>query len=182
MDQIQLSQEDIDALLERVKGNALQEGDFEIIKSMTDAIITLGQAMDNKAASIKRLLAMLFGPQTEKKDKVLKDKEPDEKDEKPKPEKKSKPEKKKKGHGKIPASGYTGADREFISHEKLKPKDSCPLCPNGKVYPIKKPGLAIYLKGQPPIDATIYELEKLRCNLCGEVFTAAAPEDITCYV
>ena len=118
---------------------------------------------------------MLFGPKTEKKDEILKDNEPEKKDKPAKP----KPEKKKKGHGKIPASSYTGADRKFISHEKLKSKDSCPLCPNGKVYPIKKPGIAIYLKGQPPIDATIYELEKLRCNLCGEVFTAAAPEDIT---
>ena len=173
MDQIQLNKEDIDALLERVKSNALQKGDYEIIKSMADAIMTLGQAIDNKSTSIKRLLAMLFGPKTEKKDEILKDNEPDKKPPKPKPEKK------KKGHGKIPASSYTGADRKFIPHEEFKSKDSCPLCPNGKVYPIKTPGIAIYLKGQPPIDATIYELEKLRCNLCGEVFTAAAPEDIT---
>ena len=68
MDQIQLSEEEINALLERVKANALLKGDYEIIKSMTDAIITLGQALDNKATSIKRLLAMLFGPKTEKKD------------------------------------------------------------------------------------------------------------------
>ena len=32
------------------------------------------------------------------------------------------------------------------------------------------------LSGQAPIDATVYELEKLRCNLCGEVFTAEAPD------
>ncbi len=93
MDQIQLSEEEINALLKRVKANALQEGDYEIIKSMTDAIITLGQALDNKATSIKRLLAMLFGPKTEKKDEILKDNEPEEKDKKPptpKPRKKRK--------------------------------------------------------------------------------------------
>ena len=33
------------------------------------------------------------------------------------------------------------------------------------------------IKGQAPIAATVYELEKLRCNLCGDVFTAAAPEE-----
>jgi len=53
----------------KVKANDLQKGDYEIIKSMADAIVTLGQALDNKATSIKRLLAMLFGPKTEKKDK-----------------------------------------------------------------------------------------------------------------
>ena len=34
------------------------------------------------------------------------------------------------------------------------------------------------LKGQAPIDGTVYELERLRCNLCGKIFTAAAPEEI----
>ena len=29
-----------------------------------------------------------------------------------------------------------------------------------------------------PLSATVYEQEKLRCNLCGEVFTAAAPEGV----
>ena len=176
-----MTQEEIDALLKRVESNALQKGDYEIIKFMTEAIMTLGQALDNKAASIKRLLAMLFGPKTEKKDNVLKENEPEQTEPKKKDKKppKAKPEKKKKGHGKIPASNYTEADQKFISHEKFKQKGSCPLCLTGKLYPMKKPGIAIYLKGQPPIDATIYNLEKLRCNLCGEVFTAGAPDGIT---
>jgi hypothetical protein len=33
----------------------------------------------------------------------------------------------------------------------------------------------IRIIGQPPVSATIYQLQKLRCNLCGQVFTAAAP-------
>src|SRR2546429_9874521 len=28
------------------------------------------------------------------------------------------------------------------------------------------------------LQATVYELEKLRCNLCGDVFTAKAPEGV----
>ena len=31
--------------------------------------------------------------------------------------------------------------------------------------------------GKPPLTATIYQLQKLRCHLCGEVFTAAAPAE-----
>ena len=34
------------------------------------------------------------------------------------------------------------------------------------------------IKGQAPIDATLYELERLRCNLCGKIFTAEAPEGV----
>jgi len=33
--------------------------------------------------------------------------------------------------------------------------------------------------GQAPIVATVYELERLRCNnLCGDVFEAEAPEEV----
>ena len=41
-----------------------------------------------------------------------------------------------------------------------------------------RPGRAGADHGQAPLAATVYELEKLRCNLCGEVFTAAAPEGV----
>ena len=58
----------------------------------------------------------------------------------------------------------------------LKAGDPCPDCQRGKVYPQRDPGVLVRIKGQAPIAATVYELEKLRCNLCGDVFTAAAPE------
>ena len=38
--------------------------------------------------------------------------------------------------------------------------------------------MLVRIKGQAPIAATVYELEKLRCNLCGDVFTATAPEGV----
>jgi hypothetical protein len=36
----------------------------------------------------------------------------------------------------------------------------------------------VRIKGLPPLGATVYALEKLRCNLCGTVFTAKAPPGI----
>jgi len=36
----------------------------------------------------------------------------------------------------------------------------------------------VRIKGQAPIAATVYELEKLRCHLCGKVFPAEAPEGV----
>ena len=50
----------------------------------------------------------------------------------------------------------------------------CAGC-GGKVYPQHDPGLRVRIYGQAPIAATVYELARLRCNLCGDVFTAAAP-------
>jgi transposase len=34
----------------------------------------------------------------------------------------------------------------------------------------------VRITGQPPLAAKVYRLQKLRCHLCGQVFTAAAPE------
>jgi hypothetical protein len=35
----------------------------------------------------------------------------------------------------------------------------------------------IRLVGQPPIHATVYRLEKLRCPTCGKLFTARTPDE-----
>jgi hypothetical protein len=63
---IDLSPEQMDALLERVAAGTLIEGDYEIIKAMAETIHVLSQSVDEKAASIKRLLRMLFGSSTKK--------------------------------------------------------------------------------------------------------------------
>jgi transposase len=46
------------------------------------------------------------------------------------------------------------------------------------VYPQKEPRVLVRMVGQAPLAATVYELDRLRCNLCGEVFTAQEPEGI----
>lgn len=175
---INLKLDEIEALLKRVEKGQNQDGDYEIIKSMAETIIFLNQAVNSKNVSIKRLLKMLFGIKTEKKNKLFKnnnDKEPSGSD-KPKDDK---PDKKPKGHGKNGADKYTGANREFISHQELKQGELCPLCIKGKVYQLSIPGVVIKISATAPLQATIYDIEKLRCNLCGKIFTAKAPGNIT---
>ena len=72
--------------------------------------------------------------------------------------------------------GYTGAKKIRVPHKSLQPGNACPECRKGKVYEMKKPGVLIRIVGQAPVEATVFELQKLRCNLCGTVFTATAPE------
>jgi transposase len=36
----------------------------------------------------------------------------------------------------------------------------------------------VRIVGQAPVQAKVYELQKLRCNLCGKVFTPPAPEKV----
>jgi transposase len=83
-----------------------------------------------------------------------------------------------KGHGRNGAEAYEGAKRVRVPHATLKAGDSCPECRRGTVYAVATPGTLMRLVGQPPLHATVYELEKLRCHLCGKVFTAAAPPEV----
>jgi transposase len=73
---------------------------------------------------------------------------------------------------------YCGAVRIPLRHRSLKPGDRCPECLRGKVYQQKEPGLRMRAVGQAPIAATVYELERLRCNLCGGIFKAKAPQGV----
>ena len=84
----------------------------------------------------------------------------------------------RKGHGRNGADAYTGAEKIAVRHESLQPGDPCPKCEQGTVYETGRPGVLVRLVGQAPIQAKIYELQKLRCNLCGVVFTAQSPEGV----
>jgi hypothetical protein len=48
----------------------------------------------------------------------------------------------------------------------------------GKVYRQKEPKTLVRIVGRPPLEATRYEMERLRCNGCGEVFTAEEPAGV----
>jgi rubredoxin len=80
------------------------------------------------------------------------------------------------GHGRNGAAAFAGATRVTIPHATLQSGNACPECGAGKVYRQKEPATLIRIVGQAPLKATIFEMERLRCNACGEVFTADEPE------
>src|SRR5438552_1252332 len=55
---------------------------------------------------------------------------------------------------------------------------SAPGCLKGKVYEQQEPRRLVRIVGQAPLTATVYELQRLRCNLCGEVYSADTPEGV----
>ncbi|MBV9309048.1 MAG: IS66 family transposase [Acidobacteriaceae bacterium] len=80
------------------------------------------------------------------------------------------------GHGRHSVAAFVGASRVVIPHATLQPGHTCPECSQGKVYRQKNPATIVRFIGQAPLQATVYEMERLRCNACGQVFTAAAPQ------
>ena len=163
---IDLTQKQMNALLSRAE-RLLPEEDYKIVKAMADTISFLSRTMGAKNAHIRKLLTMLFGTVTEKTSKVLKEKR-----------ERERADKKPKGHGRNGADTYKGAQKVIVNHESLKPKDRCPACKKGKLYDTKKPSTIVRITGQPPLAATVYEIERLRCSLCGKVFKTKAPEGV----
>ena len=52
----------------------------------------------------------------------------------------------------------------------------CPVCGQGTLYELP-PGVEIRLDGHALLSAIRYELHKLRCSACGQIFTAPLPEE-----
>jgi transposase len=184
-ERIELSPEQMQTFMERVESHSLQEQDYTLILGMAQTILFLSRIIEEKRGSIRRLLRMLFGPKTESSKKVLKPKEPDEnaqpceQSSSPAPSAQSdspaSPPSKKKGHGRNGAQAYTGAQKIFVRHETYKSGDPCPECPNGRLHPLREPSVVVRVVGKAPLDAVIYELERLRCSPCGKIFTATMP-------
>jgi hypothetical protein len=80
------------------------------------------------------------------------------------------------GQGRHGAAAYVGAARVACRHEALRVGQGCPGCGQGRLY-TAPPGVEIRLDGNALLSATRYELEKLRCSACGEIFTAGLPAE-----
>ena len=171
---IEVNREEIKAMLER-KREALGEEDYKKLQNLLRAFGYLADLIGEKDTTISQLRAVLMKPSAEKTEKVFERAglEPSAKIPPPNKDVKAKP-----GHGRNGAEAYRGAERIRVPHPWLKPGDHCPGCLKGKVYVRKEPALRIRVVGQAPLHATVYELETLRCNLCGEVFEAEAPEGV----
>ncbi len=174
---LDVSAEELEALLESVRG-ALGERGYQKLKAAIQTLSYVTELLETREATLASLRRLLCHARSEKTEAVL-----EQAGIAPSPTSRTPPadtgsKKSAAGHGRHGATAYTGAQRIEVPHATLQRGDRCPECQRGKVYPLYEPGLLVRLRGQVPIAATVYELEKLRCNLCGEVFTAKAPAGV----
>ena len=69
-----------------------------------------------------------------------------------------------------------GAERVECRHEELAAGQRCPVCGQGTLYELP-PGVEIRIDGHALLSAMRYELHKLRCSACGQIFTAPLPRE-----
>ena len=185
IERVDISISELEAIIERAKG-ALSEQETQTLQSVVKTLLFVTEELEKNRVSVKRLKQLLFGATTEKLKNVLdealgqddKDKDKEQQDSQSDTSGSDKSKSKPRGHGRNGADAYTGAEKVNISHETLKPGDRCPSCKKGTVYETATPGRLVRVTGQAPINATVYELQKLRCNLCGEIFTATPPPEV----
>src|SRR5712664_2920271 len=80
------------------------------------------------------------------------------------------------GTGRLGADAYVGAERTECRHENLAVGQRCPVCGQGTLYELP-PGVEIRIDGHALLSALRYELQKLRCSACGQIFTAPLPHE-----
>src|SRR3982751_1276241 len=149
---------ELDRVLEQARQTPLSNPDYQKLKDTLHLLVGLLQPTARS---------------TEKTGAVLADGSPPVPAASEATEKKAAP-----GHGRNGAAAFTGAQKVVIAHADLQSGQGCPACEKGKVYHQKEPKPLVRFVGQVPVTATVYELERLRCNACGQVFTAAEPEGV----
>jgi len=170
---LKITGKQLKALQQRIKARKLVEGDYDILQGMAETIEYLAQAVEEKDTSVGRLCKYLLGAPTETARNLLKNYAPEKIEEKVK-----EPSAKPPGHGRKPAAAYNGGTKVTIAHPVLKTGDHCPECDKGKVYELSMPSVHVHITGQAPLAATVYERTRLRCNLCGQIYTPDLPEQV----
>jgi transposase len=179
---IDMNREELNQLLERARASLAAE-DYRKVKGMVEALTYLTDLVGDQETTIRDLRELLFPASTEKTEAVLKNagipgtSKPTE-DQAGTSKTGEKQKRKAPGHGRNGAAEYSSAQRVVILHATLQSGDRCPGCLKGKLYEQQEPRRLVRLVGQAPLSATVYELQRLRCNLCGEVYSAEEPEGV----
>ena len=163
---VELSSAQLEALLVKL-AQALPAETYQLVETLLRTLQWVTRALEAKNTSLGRLRRMLFGAKTETTRNLLP----------PSGAATQTPKPKAKGHGRKAAQDYPGAKRRSVPHPKLHLGDLCPKCLQGKLYRLKTPARIVRIAAQPIFNATVFELERLRCALCGTLFTAPAPPE-----
>lgn len=170
--------QELEQLLERARAR-LDAQDCQLLQCLIQTVQHLWQLVEQQDMSMGRLRHLLFGPHTEKTDHVLSSHSADRNASEPPSDSPDEPsgEKQRRGHGRHGASDYSGAQKIKVVHPKLRAGNTCPDCAQGKLYGLTQPSSILRIVAQPIFHASLYQLEKLRCNLCGRLFTAPPPPE-----
>lgn len=183
---LELTPKEVSELLNRLDKGEVSEEDCHQLKEVLLAMVWMGQKLEDKDLSIRRL-QRLFGIKTEKAANIF---GKNKKDDGSSGSGSSGPggegaggsgsgnDSGTKCGGQHGASDYPDAEKIIHPHESLKTGDTCPECERGTLY-FYGYGSVLRLIGQPAIKAIVHQPEQLRCSACLKLFTAKLPDNVS---
>ncbi|WP_278043666.1 IS66 family transposase [Legionella cincinnatiensis] len=177
---IEKSQEDVDQIIALVHSSNLPEGTKPFIIGCIHLASWIPGALIEHKITVSNLKRLIFGKgdkTTNQQDKFPKAEEnnADTEESETSPLNDENHESKEPtGHGRLPHTAYINAQEHSITLDSLSAGQLCPHHCGGKLYSIN-PGILINIKGQNLASVNKYWIEKLRCDLCNEIFSATIP-------
>ncbi len=186
--QLNITQEEIDALVTRMDKDQLSSKDKVLIKGVFEFAVWLDKTLNTAKITIGKLKRLLgfktekrrkdnkVEPETSLEDSSLKNEATDIEQNATNDLQKSNQKKYRPTHnGRNGQNEYKNAEKRKIAlDEQYKPGILCKYCERGKMYKTKS-GIVLRLFGSPMVKPVIYELETLRCNLCSATIKAKLP-------
>ena len=173
---VEITVSELEKLLYRLQDKSITEQDYLLLEGVVQSYSVIVNKLFENKISIKRLQKLIFGCSEQSDYLFSKTSESNKSRDRNDSEKFSKKEK-RKGHGRNGVSCFLGAQHKKVFHLKLTSGNLCPLCGRGHLYKMRKPGVELRIKGSSPLHAEVYELEKLRCSACQEVFKPDLPPE-----
>ena len=176
--------EQLNAIVERTRG-ALSEDEHATLQAAVQTLARLTEELETTTTTLERVRRLIFGPRSETTDTVLGKDQTDATPANPEDQAAAPTDgdtlcKPRPGHGRNGAEKYPRAPRMPVTHATLQHGDPCPEpgC-DGRLYlQRQEPAVLVRVTGVAPLQAQVYALERLRCGLCGTVFTAEPPPGV----
>jgi len=187
--------EEIAALQARVAAGQLQAEDFSRLSKLLALLLSLLQMIEHPKLKLRQIRRKLFGDRLEPPAPPLAasaktpavpvcvapfaEESEASQDNREKETAAKTPAHQRKGHGRRAARDCTGAKLVTCLHQELKIGAACPQqgC-TGKLYDTARPLEFIRWVGHPPLTATRYEQQVLRCGGCQQRFAAELPAGV----
>jgi hypothetical protein len=170
----EISNEELEAFLARLKPQ-VAENEYKIAESLVHTLQELGDAHQQSRTRVRALLKQIYGEFSSEK----MEQKPETEAERPSGESRNSvpPKKQKPREGGLRAADdFHGAKREQILFGPDQKPNLCPNC-QGKIHKTESRQLIRYYAA-PPVNATIYSVERLRCRHCETIVEAEIPKEV----
>jgi transposase len=205
--QVKLTAEQVKELQERLQKNQLTKDDADLLQGVLSFTLWLQDRLSRAKLSIKRL-RKLFGFKTESRKKSKQDNDNSDESSTTEPTEEDAANNSEatvaqppaaddqqtenhlmpqwddsKNHGRLGANDYSGCEEVDVNFtDEYLLTSQCPDCAkhhntDAKVYPVD-PSVIVVLEGTPLVCGTRYHLQKTRCSVCLQYFTAPLPKAV----